>query len=471
MRLLFTVLVLFCCSVTPLKNNACTIFVMPDGNTVWVGNNEDGPSSLTYRFWYYPATRNHFGYMLWSELLSFKPANGLMYKVPQGGLNEYGLFMDYTAIAEQPATENEGRKNRKKQVVTDILRQCKTVQEALQYINKYNLTGLTSAQLLIADAGGDYATVHGGYTVPKEGNAFALTNYCIKDGRKVACWRRDAVMKYINNPQVTGLPGVVQVLKQASQKSPNEDITNYSLAANLKEQKLYVYHKGDFKTTVALNLKEELKKGKHHKNVHAYFPESVSILFNKVSEEKGMEAAVNLYRQYRLSNNKKYNFNNADAMHTAVMLIEQKRYKDALLLLNCQLEFEPNNLQLYNWLGVAHRIAGDTIKSDSCFAKVLAQNPDDYLATLYGRQQNRKVVFKVKEFESAETVLLAGDFTNWRKNAIAMRRENGYWLAEVQLPPGEITYKLIVNKQYEAEHVNWLHTLNEKAVVNKLWVW
>ena len=66
-----------------------------------------------------------------------KLLKGFSYLNPQGGLNEYGLFIDFTAIDDIPIIRDEQKKDRKKQVVTDILKKCKTVDEALTVLNKY----------------------------------------------------------------------------------------------------------------------------------------------------------------------------------------------------------------------------------------------------------------------------------------------------------------------------------------------
>ena len=85
-------------------------FMANDGQNVWVGNNEDENFSTKYRMWYYPANKESFGYMIWTELSIGKLFYGLMYKNPQGGLNEYGLFMDYTAIDDTPVTNDPNKK-------------------------------------------------------------------------------------------------------------------------------------------------------------------------------------------------------------------------------------------------------------------------------------------------------------------------------------------------------------------------
>jgi 1,4-alpha-glucan branching enzyme len=49
----------------------------------------------------------------------------------------------------------------------------------------------------------------------------------------------------------------------------------------------------------------------------------------------------------------------------------------------------------------------------------------------------------------AESVLLAGDFSEWQKKAIPMQRgTNGSWTATIKLAPGSYNYLFIVDGQW-----------------------
>jgi penicillin V acylase-like amidase (Ntn superfamily) len=143
---------LACCLLllSYLKLNACAIFIANDGKNVWVGNNEDGNPETKYRLWFYPAHNNNYGHVIWTELYIGKLFYGLAYMIPQGGLNEHGLFADYTAIDKVPAVKDPNKKNKKGDISRLLLQKCKTVKEALALINQYNLINLTGAQLMMA---------------------------------------------------------------------------------------------------------------------------------------------------------------------------------------------------------------------------------------------------------------------------------------------------------------------------------
>jgi tetratricopeptide (TPR) repeat protein len=454
---------------------ACTIFMANDGQNVWIGNNEDEVQSTKYRIWFYPAKKNSYGYSIWTDLniklFSSINLKMLSYLNPQGGLNEHGLFIDYTAIDEIPIVKEKQKKDRKKQVATDLLKNCKTVDEALAFLSKFNLIKLNAAQLFIADASGNYATVTGGYVVRKTTNNFALSNYRIDNENKEACHRRDVATHYLNEGTTFQLSDITNILEKAAQRFPYKYTTNLSMAVNLKTRTIYLYQKHDFTTAKTLTLSEELKKGKHHKDTPDFFPESIAPILEKTYKNNGVKATIEQYKNLRLTTNDKYNFKNNDALNLAITWLDKGQTNDAIELLESLSQFEPNNSSIQTWLGIANRKANNVEISNNYFSKVLAQNPNDYLATLWGKQEAGKITFKLTEFEAAERVWLVGEFTDGLKNPIKMKKENGYWTCAVTLPKGEATYRFVVNNSYYVDFKNVLHAGKNENTLSKIYVW
>lgn len=69
-------------------------------------------------------------------------------------------------------------------------------------------------------------------------------------------------------------------------------------------------------------------------------------------------------------------------------------------------------------------------------------------------QNFRKVVFKLKGFETAENVNLAGDFNNWSRRSVKMTKANGEWIAEYEIEPGRHAYKFIVDGKWITDPAN-----------------
>jgi tetratricopeptide (TPR) repeat protein len=455
--------------------NACTVFMANDGQNVWVGNNEDEVQKTKYRMWFYPAKKNSYGYAIWTDLniklLGTFDVNFLAYLNPQGGLNEHGLFLDYTAIDEISVLKDEQKKNRKKEVVTDLLKKCKTVNEALAFLDKYNLVKLKYAQLFIGDATGNYATVTGGYIIHKTDKSFALTNYCINNGHKEACHRRDVATNYLNFETSFQLDDITKILEKSAQKFPYKFTTNFSMAVDLKATTINIYYKHDFTTVATLSLTEELKKGKHHKDMERYFPENIAPILQKTYKNKGIIPAIEQYKTLRKTSVDKYNFKNNDVLNLAISWIDKGETSSALQLLHCLNEYDTTQTAIQTWIGIANRKLNNIEESTKFFAKVLNQNPDDYLATLWGKQESGKITFKLTDFEAAERVWLVGDFTNGLKNPIKMQKENGYWTCEVTLPKGEVAYRFVVNNSYYVDFENVLHTGKDEHTLSKIYVW
>ncbi|WP_261511985.1 carcinine hydrolase/isopenicillin-N N-acyltransferase family protein [Chryseobacterium paludis] len=452
---IYIIFSLFFFSVSFLK--ACTIFMANDGKQVWIGNNEDESPDMNYRFWYFPEENNSFGYMLWSE--KHEGYDPVMWQYPQGGLNEYGLFLDYTAIDNIPVIADPSKKTREQEVVNDILKTCKTVKEALMFINQFNLIKLSGAQLFIGDATGNYATVHGNYVIKKTDRNFTLTNYCIANGHKEACWRRETAYSKLDTFKHYNKNNISDILKESSQKWPGDVVTNYSMVVNLKNREMILYYKNDFKTPRIINLTEELKKGKHSKDITAYFPLGLSKILKDQYEQKGITGAINEYNELRKSAYKAYNFKNNEAVQFGVNLLKENKTDDAIQFFSNLQKYEKKSVDISNWLGIAYKSRHDFSISNSYFDTVLKHHKDDYLANLFYKRQDQKVIFKINEWSGAQNVKLIGDFTDWLKSPVKMEKKNGYWYCEVDIPEGIHQYKFLVDDVYYLpDPVNYLYT-------------
>ncbi|PWN70080.1 hypothetical protein C1631_008780 [Chryseobacterium phosphatilyticum] len=443
--------------------NACTIFLAHDKKNVWIGNNEDESPDMKYKFWYIPREGKSIGYMLWSE--KHEGYNDIMWQYPQGGMNEYGLFADYTAIDTIPVIPISSKINREEEVVNDILKTCKSVQQALQLISAYNLIKLSGAQLFIADASGDYATIHGNYIVTKTSQNFSLTNYCIANEHKESCWRRETSTNMLTGFQTFNTKNITDILKESAQKEPGDTTTNYSMAINLRKKKMTLYLKGDFKTAVQINLDEELNKGKHALDITSYFPENIEMVLHKIYENEGINKTISLYNLMKKTSPKKYNFINNDALYFGISLLRKGKTDDAVKFIENLKKENHRNLLIQDWLGIAYQYQGNHAVSADYFNKVLTRRPDDYLANLYLKRNSQKIVFKITEWKGAQSVKLIGSFTEWLKNPIRLDKKQEYWYAEVDIPQGKQEYKFLVDEIfYIADPCNLMYVWNGNNV-------
>lgn len=298
-----------------------------------------------------------------------------------------------------------------------------------------------------------------------------MTNYCINNGYKEACFRRDVATSYLNSTKTFQLDDIKNILQKSTQKQPQTLITNFSMAVDLKNSTIHLYYKNDFTTEKTINLKEELQSGKHHKDLVDYFPKDVSNLVEKKFESDGINQAITTYKELRESSSDQYNFKNNSVINLAIKWIDNGKVKEAITLLETLKEFDPNKTEIYTWLGVAYRKDNNLGESSKNFSKALEQQPNDYLATLWGKQDNQKVIFKLNDFEGAEQVSLMGKFTQGKKNAIKMTKQNGVWTCEAVMPKGENTYKFRVNNDNLTDKINMMYVGTGPDIYSKIYVW
>lgn len=60
----------------------------------------------------------------------------------------------------------------------------------------------------------------------------------------------------------------------------------------------------------------------------------------------------------------------------------------------------------------------------------------------------KKVAFRLKGFENAQTIALAGDFNSWSSRSVKMTRNGSVWTADVEIEPGVYEYKFVVDGRW-----------------------
>jgi hypothetical protein len=75
-------------------------------------------------------------------------------------------------------------------------------------------------------------------------------------------------------------------------------------------------------------------------------------------------------------------------------------------------------------------------------------------------EQDAYVTVFLSGYLNAKEILLAGSFTNWQQNAIAMKKTDSGWLATIPLTAGKYWYKFIVDGNWITDKAN-LNTEND----------
>ena len=66
----------------------------------------------------------------------------------------------------------------------------------------------------------------------------------------------------------------------------------------------------------------------------------------------------------------------------------------------------------------------------------------------------RTIIFKLKGYDDAKQVNVAGSFNNWNSERAIMQRQNGAWVYTTEAPEGKVSYKFIVDGRWMPDPAN-----------------
>ena len=271
---------------------ACTIFTATYGETTLFGNNEDSINSKTY-YWVVPAKAGNYGCIFF----------GFDNFFPQGGINEKGLAYDANAI--RPAQLNRHPELPPIKNWQNLLGQCATVEEALQWAKQYNWGTSFAAQIHLADPTGAAAVISPGadgelaFTHKMRGDGYFIsTNFNLANPSAggFPCQRYKTVTRMFeqrNAAEALTVDYVRSVLDATHQEGPVVN-TVYSNIFDLRQGVIYLYHWYQFDEVVVLKVADELAKGAVRRPIRELF--SKQTVERAASEYSGYQRMVKLRR-------------------------------------------------------------------------------------------------------------------------------------------------------------------------------
>lgn len=247
----------------------CTIFMASKNGITLAGNNEDWVDPQT-NVWFIPADKGMHGRVYF----------GFDVGLPQGGMNDQGLFFDCAATIPHMFTHPEQREEYKGNLMEKMLEECATVEEALKLFERYNLQHMFRFQILIADKSGDAAIIEGDRVIRKEGDYQIATNFrqSLNEEQPYSIERystAESMLAKCNEVTVK----LFRSILDATHQEPVQDSgspTQYSNICNLNTGDIYLYHFHDYSNVVKFNLQKELDRGEHSREISSLFPRTTA---------------------------------------------------------------------------------------------------------------------------------------------------------------------------------------------------
>jgi len=242
----------------------CTTAYAYDGQRALAGNNEDFNNPLT-RVWFVPASPGRFG------CVYFGYEDG----IPQGGLNDQGVFFDALALPYKATPLTSARPafpGGELVLLEEILSKSATAEDAVEIASQWNRAGSEFSQLFYGDRTGNSVIIDGDTVVRIDGNVQLATNFRITDtpGPPYADERYETLRGLLE-----GAPRYdVELFRRAMDATHQEGDfpTLYSQVYELDSNTIHLFQFHEFDDEVVLQLDEELARGPRNLAISSLFP-------------------------------------------------------------------------------------------------------------------------------------------------------------------------------------------------------
>jgi hypothetical protein len=244
----------------------CTTFYGYDGHNALAGNNEDFINPLIYA-WFIPASPGRFGrvYFGYDDYL------------PQGGLNDQGVFFDGEGLPykSMPVTSQRPHfPGGDLALLDEVMSHSANVQDVIDIGNRWDHPGGEYSQSFFGDRLGDSVIIDGDTVLHKQGSFQIATNFRLVDHPDPP-WpegeeRYGIVSDMLSQADHYTVDLFRRALDTAHQEGYSPTLYSQVYELNTGTIHLYLYH--DFEHEVVLNLAEELAKGPHIVTIQSLFP-------------------------------------------------------------------------------------------------------------------------------------------------------------------------------------------------------
>ena len=250
--------------ILPFSSTACSVLYYVDSlsGKVYVVNNEDYFYDVKPYIQIEPAKRSDLA-RLWYGWDDFA----------QGGINEAGFFFDGAVVPKEG--EVEGYEPAKYNLGDRLLARCKTVDEALAYLEEEKIA-YPDSHLMFGDSSGNAVVVEWingeQHLIRIMDDYLMMTNFNL--AKPTHCPRYEAMQAEIDRLEENGTSidlrtigniGAKAVQLAATDEQGREGGTLYSSFINITDLEFVLVYKYDNNRRVQLDLNQEFARGKKKK--------------------------------------------------------------------------------------------------------------------------------------------------------------------------------------------------------------
>jgi hypothetical protein len=272
-------MLLFVAMKTDTRFSGCTVITISKGDSVFFGGNDDYIEKDSY-YWVEKGDSAKYG-VIWIGT----PDN------PQQGVNEKGLAYDANGLPRvdvNPHTERIPVPGEYHNYLMQIMHECSTVEEVINWINSHQRHSYMHDQMHFADRTGDAVIISAArdgemvFTRKVPGDGFLVsTNFNVANpshGFGYPCWRYDKARELLGDlmdkdapltyRDATGVLEAVHVEKGGSW-------TIATLVVDLTNGIIYLYYFYQYDRPVVIHVQDELADPREAGPLSRLFPEDV----------------------------------------------------------------------------------------------------------------------------------------------------------------------------------------------------
>jgi hypothetical protein len=246
----------------------CTILNVTEGGRTWVAANEDWTTDR-FSLRVLPARGSEHGRVL----LGVDDPE----RYPFSGFNDQGLFFDLASLPPAQGLETDPTKETQDNpVYVRMLARCSDVTEAVEFLARFNVSGLARHHVMLVDRSGASAVIEGTpegqLAIWKTGRHQVITNFrlstadsnAIQSGRFAVA---DRMLREMGEPTIDALRSILSATRSSSPDYP----TVHSSIVDLRDLRLHLYYKGDLEKGVVLDMREALRHGRSQRRLSSFF--------------------------------------------------------------------------------------------------------------------------------------------------------------------------------------------------------
>jgi hypothetical protein len=248
--------------------SGCTILNVTGCGGTWVAANEDW-STDRFSLRVQPARGAEHGRVL----LGVDDPE----RFPFSGLNDQGLFFDLASVPVRRLQPDPAKETCDNPIYVRMLASCSDVAEAVEFLARFNVSGLARHHVMVVDRSGSSAVIEGTpggqVVIRKTGRHQVITNFRLstadssatESGRLAVA---DRMLREMGEPTIDALRSVLSATRSSSPRYP----TVHSSIVDLRDLRLHLYYKGDYDRCVVLEMREVLQRGRSLRRLSSFFP-------------------------------------------------------------------------------------------------------------------------------------------------------------------------------------------------------